>query len=145
MKIVVCLSLFVATVFSGGLEETFVQKIPEGAKVLQFGTSAKSAWLAKHYDLCTIESKIEEINEHDGEYVFAPLSNGWYSSDEIVKFAPTDYNCILINKGVHQKGILKHLDLIPRNVPIFVQSDKELASRLSKALNALAGTAVNTD
>ena len=133
----ICFSLLVASVFSAGLEETFLSRIPEGAKVLQFGTSTKSGWLAKRYLLCTVESKIEEINEHDSEYVFAPLADGWYSRDEIAKFAPTEYDCILINSGVHQKGILKNLDLLSKRVPIFVQSDKDLARRLSKGLNNL--------
>lgn len=145
MKIAVCLSFLIATAFSSSLEETFVKKIPEGAKVLQFGTSEKSAWLARHYALCTIESKIEEINEHDGEYVFAPITNGWYNRDELAKFAPSDFDCILINKGVHQSGILKHLDFIPKHVPIFVQSDKEFAVRLLHAINRAPDTVEDTD
>ncbi|NEU35312.1 hypothetical protein GN156_32170, partial [bacterium LRH843] len=79
---------------------------------MQFGSSRSSDWLSTRYELCTVESKIELINEHDADYVFAPIAEGWYDRDAIRKFAPCEYDGILINPGPYQKEVLANLDLL---------------------------------
>lgn len=97
--------------------------IPQGSKVLEFGSGTGSHELGKFYQMHCVEHDEQWLNKFDNiNYYHAPIVNNWYTQTVLEKL-PTDYNLLIIDGPpgrIGRSGILDHLGSLNLNVPIVI-------------------------
>jgi hypothetical protein len=61
--------------------------IPNGGKILEFGSGQGTKWLCKAgYDMYSVEEDISFCHRHHDNYCYAPIVDKWYDVDKVSKF-----------------------------------------------------------
>jgi len=71
--------------------------LPEESSIVQFSTIDASLELAERYQLCIVEERLEQINELDASYIYAP----GYSSEQIGWFLPERIDLVVLPAGIN--------------------------------------------
>jgi hypothetical protein len=110
--------------------------LPEGSNILELGSGAGSAKLAKCFNITCVEHNTDYLDKYDNiEYVYAPISyckptvylqdqDQWYDKEIMKKvLQEVQYDLILIDGppgNIGRGGILRYKDYIRADVPIFI-------------------------
>ncbi len=125
------------------LYNVVVSILPEGSTMLELGSGWASGEFSKKYTVYSIEHDKQWLDKYTTNYIYAPLVDGWYSREHLVKSIPKDYGLILVDGPPGEIGrgkFFDNLDLFNTDVPILfddVNRDAEydLMMRVSKFLN----------
>lgn len=122
--------------------------LPENSKILELGSGDGSTFhFLKKYKVFSIESDINWVNRHPSNYIYAPITNGWYDVEVLKRELPSDYDLIFVDgplgkseTSVGRSPFLSHLDLFRNNVPIifhdtFRKDERELGINVAHKLN----------
>ena len=74
------------------------QNLPDGSKILEFGSGTGTIELAKHYQVTSIEDLSEWMDvAKDAEYIYAPLKNNWYDWTPLEVLRDKTFDLILVD------------------------------------------------
>ena len=115
---------------SGITEDVFqaiCREIDLGDTVVEFGAGdASTPALASRFTTYTVEHDPVFLDKHSVTYIHAPLVNGWYSREILVRLLPRDYRLVLLDGPGVRPGdralILRHTDLF-RKAALYVVHD----------------------
>ena len=121
----------------------FVDNFPKGSVVLELGGgNVSTIAFSTMYKVYSVEDN-NKFLKHTSytTYIYAPVKDGWYDIDILVKEMPEDYDVVFVDGpyGVgNRKGILNHYSIF-KNVPfIFHDTDrkeeKETSIKLAEIL-----------
>lgn len=115
--------------------------VPEGSKVLEFGSGIGSRFLADRYDLSSIEHNADWLNvAGESCYIHCPIVAGWYDTNGVKKAMQKQYDLVIIDGPpgtIGRRGILRHLGLFDFAVTFIVDDvnrkpEMEIAEAISK-------------
>jgi hypothetical protein len=121
-----------------------LDNIPKESNILEIGAGKGTIELNRFYNVTTIENDINWVNSVKGvNYIYAPITSGWYNVEILKEKLPTDYDFLIIDgpKGSPNRvPLLKNLDLFHLDCPILVddvhaEASLHIAQVLSKKLN----------
>lgn len=138
------------------LFEFIINKIPSGSTVIEIGSGYCSTQaFSKIYNLFSIENNPKYINlVKDVNYIYAPISNGWYNREIVKNSIPTNYQLVFVdgpigeclldieNSEYHngRAGILDNIDIFNKD-SIYIFHDTyrinevKIAMEFAKKLN----------
>lgn len=97
--------------------------IPQGSKVLEFGSGTGSHELGKYYQMHCVEHDEQWLDKFNNiKYYHGPIVDGWYDTSILSKL-PMDYELLLIDGppgGIGRGGIVDYLGSLNLNVPIVI-------------------------
>jgi hypothetical protein len=100
--------------------------IPKGARILEFGSGNGSKLLASRYDLTSIEHDPMWLNKHDGQYIHAPIVDGWYDVDVLDNALTGKWDLIIIDGPpghIGRNDIVSYFELLGLNTGCPVMID----------------------
>jgi len=113
------------------------EMLPDGSTILELGSGAVTNKLKRHYTVVSIEEDPKRVN--GGGIHYAPIKDGWYSTDGVKSALPEAYDMILVdgpvtNGVVSRMGFVDNRDLFDLCVPIVFDDvnrpDDDLAMQL---------------
>ncbi len=122
---------------------TYIQSIlPEGGTMLELGSGWASGEFSKHYSVWSVEHNAKWLNLYDTHYIYAPIVDGWYSTDHLKKQLPKKYDLILIDGppgSIGRGKFFDHIDLFNTDVPLTFDdinrpAEYELMTKVAKHL-----------
>lgn len=92
-------SSFGGWTISKQLFDWLVKALPEGSTILELGSGAGTAQLAKHFRMISVEHKRKFVGRYDSKYIYAPIVDGWYDAKIIAKQLgkPAKYDLLLVD------------------------------------------------
>lgn len=122
--------------------------VPEGGIILELGSGWTSSELSKYYTVYSVEHDEAWIGKYDTNYIYVPLSNGWYNRAILKKEIPLHYDLLLIDgpPGGLRGNMVKHLDLFNFQVPMIFDDlgrtvdyalFMQVAARLNKSIDII--------
>lgn len=104
-----------------------LDKVPEGGRILEFGSGIGSAELAKHRNITCVEHDPRYVGKHEGiDYIHRPLFVDFYDMDGF-DLSNGEYDAILIDGppgNISQRSkIWKYRHLLPKKRPIWIIVD----------------------
>lgn len=137
MKNKVLLQLFVLSIFCNGLtlnaynfggiaisRELFNyirNNLEDGKTILELGSGWGTGQLAKHYKVYSIEHDPGWLNKYGSHYIYAPIKDGWYDVEVLMRELPEHYDLILVDGPpgtIGRQGFFTNLHLFKSDVPI---------------------------
>lgn len=116
-------SNFTGWAIGSKLAAWIANNIPQGAKVLEFGSGTGSHELGKFYQMHCVEHDEQWLNKFNNlTYYHGPIVDGWYDTS-ILDNLPIDYDLLIIDGppgGIGRGGIVDHLHRLNLNVPIVI-------------------------
>lgn len=103
------------------LYDYILEILPKGKTVLELGSGAGTEELLKNYTVYSVEHDTNWLDKFPTNYIYAPIKDGWYDTQELKKKLPTKYDLILVDGPtgkIGRRGFLKHINLFNTNVPI---------------------------
>tara|TARA_R110000751_G_scaffold197125_3_gene302345 strand:+ start:1418 stop:2020 length:603 start_codon:yes stop_codon:yes gene_type:complete len=74
------------------------QNLPDGSKILEFGSGTGTIELAKHYEVTCIEDSSEWMDvAKDAHYIYAPLKDNWYDWTHLEVLKDETFDLILVD------------------------------------------------
>ena len=118
--------------------------MPEGKTILELGSGVGTVYLAKFYQMISIESEPRWIGLSDSAYLYAPIEDGWYDRAVTRTVAHLRYDFLLIDgpwrKIAKRSAMLPSIHLFDLTVPILVDdSDRPDERCLADELAKLTG------
>jgi len=117
------------------LLDWILKNIPEGSTILELGSGYGTKELVKKYNVYSVEHNEEWLNiAEESNYIYAPLENGWYDREILIKELPKKYDVLLIDgpPGLCRENIIKNYDLFENMSYVIVddtnrENDKKIA------------------
>ncbi len=101
------------------------ENIPEGSTILELGSGYGTKELVKKYNVYSIEHDEKWMGIAEGSnYIYAPLKNGWYDREILIKEIPKKYDVLLIDgpPNIYRGNFVNHYDLF-QNVKTIIVDD----------------------
>ena len=116
------------------------ENIPEGSTILELGSGYGTKELVKKYNVYSIEHDEKWMGIAEGSnYIYAPLKNGWYDREILIKEIPKKYDVLLIDgpPSWSRGNIIENYDLFENMSYIIVddtnrENDKKIADFIIK-------------
>ena len=115
------------------------ETLPSGSTILELGSGAGTAELAKHYRMYSVEHDASFLNQHSSTYIHAPIVNGWYDTSIFSGQRPSSYDLLLVDgppQTIGREGILQNLALLDLTKPAVIDDVHREPER--RILDALA-------
>lgn len=118
--------------------------LPEGATILELGSGAGTVYLARFYEMFSIESEPSWIGLADSAYLHAPIVDGWYDRGIVETITHLRYDFLLIDGpfgGIARRSaMLASIHCFDLSVPILVDdAERPDERRLADELARLTG------
>jgi len=138
-----------------------VENIPEGGRILEFGSGHSSIALAEKYDLWSVEHDFEWSGISGGKDILAPITTnptstqngeqGWYDPTFLTQL-PSSVNLILIDGppgSIGRSGILEYVDALPDSDFIIVDDtdrppENNLMVQMRQRMNLIEHTVITS-
>ena len=86
---------------SDELQDWIFNNLPEGSKILEFGSGTGTIKLAEQYEVTSVEDNEEWLYlAQDSTYIYAPLVNDWYDWQALDILKNETFDLILIDGGL---------------------------------------------
>jgi len=96
------------------------QNLPEGSKILEFGSGTGTIELAKHYEVTCIEDISEWMDvAKDAHYIHAPLKDNWYDLTALEALKDKTFDLILVDGPFDMKQRYGVVEWCKENPRIF--------------------------
>ena len=83
---------------SDELQDWIFNNLPEGSKILEFGSGTGTIKLAEQYEVTSVEDNEEWLYlAQDSTYIYAPLVNDWYDWQALDILKNETFDLILID------------------------------------------------
>lgn len=118
-------SSFGGFAISKELFDWIISNIPENSTILELGSGHGTKELVKKYKVFSVEHDEQWLNlEPLSTYIHAPLKDGWFDREIIIKEMPKYYDVLLIDgpPNGYRKNIIKNYDLF-KNVKCIIVDD----------------------
>lgn len=95
--------------------------LPVGKTLLELGSGWASEEFSKYYTVYSIEHDQDWVDKYTTNYIYAPITNGWYDVEILKKELPAHYDLILVDGPpgwIGRGGFYTYLSLFNTNVPI---------------------------
>jgi hypothetical protein len=103
--------------------EWIFENIPKGSTILELGSGYGTEILSKSYKMYSIEQDKDLLNKFDSNYIYAPISDGFYSRD-FLKNLPEKYDLIIIDGPTKSSGgrlgLIDNIDLFKLDCNILI-------------------------
>ncbi|MGA9530289.1 MAG: hypothetical protein WBQ73_00170 [Candidatus Babeliales bacterium] len=101
--------------------------VPEGATIVELGSGWSSEELSKYYSVYSVEHDPVWMNRYKTQYIYAPLKNGWYDSEQLKRHLPSSYEVLIVDgpDKAHREGLLEHLDLFLPRVKMIINNTQD--------------------
>lgn len=77
--------------------EWILQNIGAGSRILELGSGLATRELAKFYAVTSVEEDRAFCNRFDARFFHAPITDGYYSSDQLISALANRYDLIIID------------------------------------------------
>ena len=128
--------------------EWIESNIPEGSRILEFGSGHGSERLARRYDVWSVEHDEEWLGITPVNYVHAPIVDneassavgeiGWYDPSALQESRPESVALIIVDGppgSIGRTGLIAHIDLLPATEQFLIDDvDREAEESLLAAL-----------
>lgn len=104
--------------------------IPNGGKILEFGSGQGTKWLCKAgYDMYSVEEDASFCHRHHDNYCYAPIVDDWYDVDKVSKFLENKtFDAMLIDGPAHgQRLKLLEVGIDFDKFPVIIVDDVDRA------------------
>ena len=95
------------------LYEWTVANLPPGRTILELGSGAGTALLARRWTVYSVEHDSRFVGRYDSTYIEAPIVNGWYDADILRTALPSGYDLLLVDgppAHIGRRGLIDHLE-----------------------------------
>lgn len=113
-------------------------------KIFQLGTGEGTTVLeAMGYEVHSVEHDFKYFQRYAWNCIYAPLKDGWYSTLPIKRYAPRDYDLLIVDGPIGSGpriGIMRHLDLFKHDIPWLIDDthrphEAKMAEVIARELN----------
>lgn len=111
------------------LYDWLVGHLPEGKTILELGSGAASDELSKVWKLYSVEHDPNFLWKSKTNYIFAPITNGWYDIYILKQALPAQYDFVLVDgpEGFNRPNMNKYADILAPGVPYLFDDVQEYA------------------
>lgn len=122
------------------------ENISEGSVIVELGSGSGSHELGKRFKMICVEHDPAYVGKYDNiNYIFAPISGGWYDPS-FIDLLPKKYDLLIIDAPpaiIGRKGFLNHADRFFLDCPILVDDTNRLEElELALSLRRMFGKGV---
>jgi hypothetical protein len=104
--------------------------VPAGSAIVELGSGEGTKHLAKFYEVWSVEHDPAWLGKALTHYVHAPLLDGWYHPGAIFEHLPAVYSLLIVDGPPgNRSGLLKHLNLFRRDVPMVFDDLNQRSNR----------------
>ena len=105
---------------SDELQDWIFNNLPEGSKILEFGSGTGTIKLAEQYEVTSVEDNEEWLYlAQDSTYIYAPLVNDWYDWQALDILKNETFDLILIDGPFDLKKRIGVFDWFQANPKVF--------------------------
>ena len=108
---------------SDELQDWIFNNLPEGSKILEFGSGTGTIKLAEQYEVTSVEDNEEWLYlAPDSTYIYAPLVNDWYDWQALEILQDETFEAIIIDGPYKTTDRVHLIDWINAYPNVFNQS-----------------------
>lgn len=103
------------------LYEFICDTVTPGRVIVELGSGVGTKKLAERYRMVSVEHDLRFLGRYDTEYIFAPITDGWYDAKMIQRGLPQEYDLLLIDgppKVIGRAGLVDHFGIFRSDVPV---------------------------
>ena len=105
---------------SQGLQDWIFANLPEGSKILEFGSGKGTIELTKKYEVISVEDNEQWLYlAPDSTYIYAPIVNDWYDWQALDTLKNETFDLILVDGPFDLRNRIGVIDWFQANPKVF--------------------------